>query len=1243
MLFAPAMFRPVRRSLLSLLPCLLIVLSVLVSNTPTHATTQPTAGELDLSFQEPPLIGPGDVDMVIVQPDGKILIGGHFTTVNGVNQPGLARLNPDGSLDSTFTLPSFTDLIATFALQPDGKILIGGAFRTVNGVSRPYIARLNADGSLDPAFVPSGGPNFVVYAVTLQPDGKILIRGHFTTVNGVSRPGLARLNPDGSLDSAFAPSGGPNTWASMVVLQPDGKILIAGYPTTVNGVSRPGITRLNPDGSLDSAFAPTLDGYSSIYGLALQPDGKILIGGEFAEVNGISRSYIGRLHADGSLDPSFVPQGGPNHPVFSVALQPDGKILIGGDFTTVNGVSRPHLARLNADGTLDPAFAASAVPNGKVEALTLQADGKVIIGGTFTAINNTRRTFIIRLNMDSSLDTTFVVSSNVPSNLNAMIVQPDGKIVIGGDFGVVDDAGRSYAGIARLNADGSLDPSFALPSGLDYSTPFTLQPDGKILIGGWFTINGLYRPTIMRLNADGSLDPSFAPPDNFSDIISAALQPDGKILIGGAFSEDHGISRRFIARFNPDGSPDPSFAPPDGPDALVRNVVPQPDGKILIGGDFTTVNGVSRPHLARLNADGSLDSSFAPPVGPNDIISDFALQPDGKILTGGINDVHRAYIARLNADGSLDPSFAPPGGPDAWVYEIVPQPDGKILISGVFSEVNGISRQFIARLNTDGSLDPSFAPPGGPDHVVYGFALQSDGKILIWGGFTTVNGVKRPTIARLHNTIAAPKLVLSPTTTTAYQDHTFQLDLKFDTAGRVADTVDAYLSYDPALLEVIDAAGNPATSITENSAVVDSVTYNHVDRATGQIGFSASQSTSPYLTGSATVATIRFRAKAPTSSTSVQLVRSGVRQSDLFAGGTELQATLGHATVEIASGARLCGRIAVEQRGPAGTPRWITPLFRADGATTTGGVTLYQPGTSTEVGRFAVTTDADGRFCGTATGVVPGVYDVRVKGANTLSNQRANVDLRTATEVNFGTLRVGDSTGNDGVTGADVSYMIPSFFLRSGDTGFRPYADTNRDDEITGADVSALIPNFLQTGPKMVTGAVVAQPAPVRAAAATTPRIGLTPALRQLRVGEIAALDLQLHLDSLTADTIDLQIQVDPTLLEVVDSAGQPITKLTVDRTAFPDLSYNAVDTSSGTIRLSASRVRAGAVSGSLTIATLYVRAKVPFATTSIALTTTGSGRTDLFVQGQSLQPISTGSVLTTSTIHQVYLPAARD
>ena len=484
---------------------------------------------------------------------------------------------------------------------------------------------------------------------------------------------------------------------------------------------------------------------------------------------------------------------------------------------------------------------------------------------------------------------------------------------------------------------------------------------------------------------------------------------------------------------------------------------------------------------------------------------------------------------------------------------------------------------------------------------------------------------------------------MSPATTTIGVGQEFELELKFDTQGQVADTVDAYISYDPALLQVVDAAGNPTSSITPNLAVVGGVTYNRVNPATGQIDFSASQFASPYLTGSATVATIRFRAKAPVASTPIQLLRSGIRQSDLFLGGKRLQATLGHATVTIVDGLLVCGQVAVEQRGPAGTSRWITPLLRSEGRDTTGGITLVQPGTSTEVARLSATTDANGHFCVTAPGVPAGSYDVRVKGANTLSTQRMNVDLRTATMHHFGTLLVGDSSGDDGVTGADVSYMVPSFLLRSGEAGFRPYADTNRDDAITGADVSALIPNFLRAGPVAVTSAAPTQPEVVRAQASTPPHLSLGPTLQPVRLGAIVPLTVQVDLGAASADTVDLHINLDPALLEIVDASGQPVRTVSVHRSAFGDVTYNRVDGAKGQISLSVSRLSTPAATGSLTVATVYVRAKQPFTTTSIAIATTGTRRTDVFTHGQSLQPTLSGTTLTMNTTHQVYLPTVRD
>jgi uncharacterized delta-60 repeat protein len=310
----------------------------------------------------------------------------------------IARLNSNGSLDTSFNPGSGANyVVGPIVVQPDGKVLIGGGFTRMNGVSRNGIARLNSDGSLDTSFDPGSGisddsdwPEPWLSAVALQPDGKVLIGGNFTHVNGMSRNGIARLNSDGSLDQSFNASARHGAPASIVV-QPDGKVLIGGVFTEVNGVSRNRIARLNGDGSLDTSFDPGSGASFTVLSVVLQDDGRVLIGGFFGEVNGMSRNSIARLNGDGSVDTSFDPGAGPSDPtvwtgVSSVALQSDGKVLIGGSFTQVNGMNRSGIARLNGDGSLDESFNSAANGSGGVESIAVQPDGKVLIGGWFTQV-----------------------------------------------------------------------------------------------------------------------------------------------------------------------------------------------------------------------------------------------------------------------------------------------------------------------------------------------------------------------------------------------------------------------------------------------------------------------------------------------------------------------------------------------------------------------------------------------------------------------------------------------------------------------------------------------------------------------------------------------------------------------------------------------------------------------------------------------------------------------------------------
>jgi uncharacterized delta-60 repeat protein len=386
------------------------------SDTRNYVARLNAEGSLDTTFCNGP-IGPNNqLYSVAVQPDKKILVGGLFTSVSGVGPDNIARLNSDGSLDISFTANVAWILssgrrpacASSMLLQDDGKILIGGAFTSVNGVGRSCIARLNADGSLDDSFLQGlAGANDQVLCMALQSDGKIIVGGYFSSINGVDRNGLTRLNADGSLDNSFFTQlAGPLTGLVCLALQSDGKIYIGGYFTNVNGVARNRVARLNADGSLDNGFLNGLAGADDfVGGLAVQRDGKLFIGGRFTSVNGVAATNAARLWPDGTLDSSFrcasLPASGVL--VFTYfALERDGKVLM---LRTRYGLPTPssNLFSLNADGSLDDTFFDNKPgPNGGVNCLELQTDGKILIGGRFTTVNQTPCSYVARLTGDYS-------------------------------------------------------------------------------------------------------------------------------------------------------------------------------------------------------------------------------------------------------------------------------------------------------------------------------------------------------------------------------------------------------------------------------------------------------------------------------------------------------------------------------------------------------------------------------------------------------------------------------------------------------------------------------------------------------------------------------------------------------------------------------------------------------------------------------------------------------------------------
>lgn len=740
-------------------------------------------GDLDLSFDAGNSISGGDFPVLAIarQTDGKVIIGGDFTTVHGAVRSRIARLNADGNTDLAFLngLAGFDGNVQCITVQPDGKILVGGWFLMANDVPRARLARLNLDGSLDAGFLSgmsgvTAGALTAVYAVALQPDGKILIAGDFRQVNGVARKGVARLLSDGSLDTTFGDPAVGGIVLSLA-LQPDGKVLLGGNFNSVSGTARIRLARLLPDGTLDTGFQQGLSGAdNNVRAIAVQPDGRIVIGGDFTDVNGMTHYKVARLAPDGSIDATFQNPSSIIVPgavgVSSVALQADGKVVLGGSFYYYNGVRggpiRGGLARLNSDGTRDTTFDQATGPNNPVDALVLQPDGQVVVGGRFTAFDGTPRINVARVNGgDGALDTTFQNGPPGPdATVEALVAQPDGKVLIGGSFRFVNYQARR--GIARLNADGSLDTSFQEGmGGVDSRVlALALQSDGKVIIGGNFgSVNGMARSGAARLNSDGSLDATYMSSRANGAVYALALQPDGNALIGGGFTSVGGVTRNRIARLLADGTVDPAFLQGlSGGNGDVWCMAVQPDGKVVIGGRFDTFNGSARGRIARLNPDGTLDTAFRNDLpGANGPVRALALQPDGKILVGGdfgvIDDI-TGRVARLNFDGRVDSGFMNRiTRPDNAVTSIAIQGDGKILMGGFFEKVHGESRRSIARLNLDGSLDSTFgardSEPNlgvwGANGPVFAVALDADERLLVGGQFTWINGQPRDRIARV--------------------------------------------------------------------------------------------------------------------------------------------------------------------------------------------------------------------------------------------------------------------------------------------------------------------------------------------------------------------------------------------------------------------------------------------------------------------------------------------------------------
>ncbi|MFL6520214.1 MAG: hypothetical protein ACJ8NS_08340 [Chthoniobacterales bacterium] len=645
----------------------------------------------------------------LVQPDDKILVFGSFNAINLDYVPPLIRLNPDGSLDTSFDASNAAashDLLPV-AIQLDGRILfVDGR----GGSGAAVLLRLNPDGSLDNSFsvrFTTARSNPTIDHVVVLGDGKIMIAGYFDTVNGVQRPQLVRVNPDGTLDSSFNPAKA----SSSFVVQSTGKIVIAFGDSEVD--------RLNVDGTLDNSFVVVTDPGSnanSLGSVLVQPDDRILWTIYRSNAFDATTSTLRRLNADGGYDPTFL-----TYTEFDYIgslwtfVQQDGKLLINSE------------RRLNADGTNDPTFK-PAIAGGVVGQ---QSDGKLVWAAGSQ---------LIRLFLDGSLDNSFAGGPHLTLIKNKAIdhaaLLPNGKIVITGAFNYIDRVPRT--GIAVLNSDGTPDLTF------DPGTLLTLDTSDNTGVNSIAVQNEkilvAFNRNVVRLNPDGSVDHAFqfTPFSSGRPVGIVAVLGDGKILVYD------GVYNFTLVRLLPDGSLDTSFqsAAPNERVALV-----QPDQRILLIGD---------KGLNRLNPDGSLDSGFSTAdsihLGYLEMVGGAALEPDGKYLVDRYAYSNfRELFFRLNSDGSSDASF----NPDlVWATVAGFDQAGILLYGDIGPEADvgrHVPRAGVARLNSAGARDASFVSVPFSAGGFGSFLVQPDGQLIVTGGFDHVDGLERRAIVRLND------------------------------------------------------------------------------------------------------------------------------------------------------------------------------------------------------------------------------------------------------------------------------------------------------------------------------------------------------------------------------------------------------------------------------------------------------------------------------------------------------------
>lgn len=643
------------------------------------------------------------------------------------------------------------------------------------------IAILNSDGTTDTTFAPSYGLDAAGKWVSVLSNGNLMVGGDFTQIDVYPRTYLAVVDQTGE---TLTPPTNANSADLTGVAQTDGKAIVGGSFTLVAGATRNRIARIQSDLTVEDAYNPNAD--ALIYATANQGDGKTIIGGGFSTVGGVARNCIARLYndeADSTLSVVTADlvrwlRGGSMQETQTVvfAVSTDGGATytdITGTLTTIAGGwefvpsstlttsglmrGRAYTSDSHSEGiqetvasfSVDPEIDVSVAGVSLVDGVSTVPFVDTQVGSTSPITVTISNTGLSNLNLTNGAN--HVQLSGTNANQWTIPAQPTHPIAPGQSvtFQLVFDPSSSGSKTATVTihsddpdegtftftitgeatpGPGTLDDTWLPVANSTVRTILTDSSNNSYPAGDFTTMNAVAVGRYAKLNSSAVLQPKAGSGAN-GQVLCYALLSSGKTLIGGSFTTIHGVTKRSLARLNADGTLDSGFSITLAPTTnnVVSCIVPSADGGVYVGGYFSSVNGrVSQ--LFKLTSTGALDTVFAPAISGGAVLS-IAVQEDGKVLVGGIfsnvNGVSTLpYIARLNADGSTDATFTPGNLNATSVNAVSLQTDGKILVATSYATKK------VQRLNADGSLDATFAPSTNTATSVC-ILSQADGKVLI--------------------------------------------------------------------------------------------------------------------------------------------------------------------------------------------------------------------------------------------------------------------------------------------------------------------------------------------------------------------------------------------------------------------------------------------------------------------------------------------------------------------------------